>query len=139
MRLLPRLAVVNITGFALIGGAASQGWVSEIWHGDSSRLSTVIAGLFLVGLYFIVVHKIDNAKWIATALVKLGLVGTVLGFIQALGGVKLDAVGDPAAIAPMVAALVSGMGVALYTTLVGAVLNLWISINVRIVNAHGQG
>jgi predicted metal-binding membrane protein len=34
-----------------------------------------------------------------------------------------------ASIAPMVTKLIEGMSVALYTTLVGGVLNIWLSIN----------
>jgi hypothetical protein len=55
----------------------------------------------------------------------------VLGFVIALSGVNPEAAGDVRAIAPMVTALISGMSVALYTTLVGAVLHLWLMVNYR--------
>lgn len=137
MQLIPRLAAVNIAGLALVGGAASQGWVTDIWNGDSSRLSAVIAALFVFGMVLSFrPNSRQTVRWIGSSLVKLGLVGTVLGFIQALSGVRLDNVADPAAIGPMVAALVAGLGVALYTTLVGAILNLWLSLNLRVIDAH---
>ena len=66
-------------------------------------------------------------------LVMLGLLGTVLGFIIALGGVNPDTVADTAGIRPMVAQLVSGMSLALYTTLVGGWLYIWHLMNSRIV------
>ncbi len=53
----------------------------------------------------------------------------LLGFVIALSGVNPEAAGDVRAIAPMVTALISGMSVALYTTLIGAVLNLWLMVN----------
>ena len=46
---------------------------------------------------------------IANNLVLLGLIGTIVGFIIALSGVDPDAVGDAAAIAPMVSTLMHGM------------------------------
>jgi hypothetical protein len=53
----------------------------------------------------------------------------VIGFIMSLGGVDAGKVGDVASIGPMVSRLIEGMSVALYTTLVGSVLNIWLSIN----------
>jgi hypothetical protein len=38
-------------------------------------------------------------------------------------------VADVEAIAPMVSTLISGMSTALYTTLVGAILNVWLTAN----------
>ena len=77
--------------------------------------------------------RLGGVRHIATALVILGLIGTVLGFIEALGGVSANAAGSAEAIAPMVTTLIEGMSVALYTTLVGAVLNLWLMANYRLL------
>ena len=77
--------------------------------------------------------RIAPVRHIANGLVFLGLIGTVIGFIIALSGVDADAVADVNAIGPMVSTLISGMSVALYTTLVGAVLNVWLMINYRLL------
>ena len=76
-------------------------------------------------------NRIAVVRQVAASLVLLGLIGTVLGFVIALSGVNPEAAGDVRAIAPMVTALISGMSVALYTTLVGAVLHLWLMVNYR--------
>ncbi len=68
-------------------------------------------------------------RHIAGTLVLLGLIGTVIGFIMALSGVKPEVASDAKSIAPMVTALIQGMSVALYTTLVGGVLNIWLMVN----------
>lgn len=73
------------------------------------------------------VARISLIRWIANILVVLGLIGTVVGFIMALSGVNPSIIGDVAMIGPMVASMVEGMGTALYTTLVGALLNIWLS------------
>ncbi len=72
-------------------------------------------------------------RHIASSLVILGLIGTVIGFMIALSGVDPDVVSDISAVGPMVSTLITGMSVALYTTLVGAVLNVWLMVNYRLL------
>jgi biopolymer transport protein ExbB/TolQ len=74
-------------------------------------------------------------RFTANLVVLLGLIGTVVGFIMALGGVDPEAGGDASAIGPMVSTLIKGMSVALYTTLVGAVLNIWLMINYQMLSS----
>lgn len=70
---------------------------------------------------------------IANTLVFLGLIGTVIGFIVALAGVDPAMSGSVHQVAPMVSSLIEGMGIALYTTLVGAVLHVWLIVNHRML------
>ena len=70
--------------------------------------------------------RISVVRLIANNLIILGLIGTVIGFIISLGGVDAERVADIASVAPMVSTLIKGMSVALYTTLVGAVLHVWL-------------
>jgi biopolymer transport protein ExbB/TolQ len=77
--------------------------------------------------------RIAAVRHIANSLVLLGLIGTVIGFIIALSGVDPQQAADVAAIGPMVSTLIQGMSVALYTTLVGAVLNIWLMVNYRLL------
>jgi hypothetical protein len=69
----------------------------------------------------------------ADSLVFLGLVGTVIGFIVALSGVDPQTSAQVDEVASMVATLVTGMSIALYTTLVGAVLHVWLMVNHRLL------
>ena len=62
---------------------------------------------------------VATAMVTAAALVVLGLVGTVIGFIIALSGVTAEDAGDVSTVRPMISTLISGMSVALYTTLGG--------------------
>jgi MotA/TolQ/ExbB proton channel family len=79
--------------------------------------------------------RIASIRHIGNSLVFLGLLGTVIGFIMALSGVDAQSAGDVDAIGPMVTTLIDGMSVALYTTLVGAVLNIWLMINYRLLES----
>ena len=181
--LLFRFIVVNMAGFALLGAAHFQGWVTIAAKADSTGIVFLIFGLFLVGLvicgmriwrtsaelnliktydplepsrvtgYLQAVKlrsggsrsltansfrikmgsRIGIVRHIANTLVFLGLIGTVLGFIIALSGVDPDLASDVKSVGPMVSTLINGMSVALYTTLVGAVFNIWLMINYRLL------
>lgn len=78
-------------------------------------------------------HRITVIRHIANSLVLLGLIGTVVGFIIALSGVDPEQAADVKAVAPMISTLIEGMSTALYTTLVGAVLNVWLMANHQIL------
>ncbi len=72
-------------------------------------------------------------RHIANSLVLLGLIGTVIGFIIALSGVNPETATQVENVAAMVSTLINGMSVALNTTLVGAVLYVWLIINYGIL------
>ena len=78
-------------------------------------------------------HRIAPVRHLASTLVLLGLIGTIIGFVIALSGVNQDAVTDAAAIGPMVATLLHGMAMALFKTLVGSVLNVWLMVDYRLL------
>jgi hypothetical protein len=79
--------------------------------------------------------RLGAVRQIASALVLIGLIGTVLGFIVVLGGVNPESASDVSAVGPMISTLVEGMGIALYTTLVGAVLNIWLMANCQVLSS----
>lgn len=78
-------------------------------------------------------HRIAGVRHIANSLVFLGLIGTVIGFIIALSGVDPAATAEVDKVAAMVSTLIKGMSIALYTTLLGAVLNVWLIVDYRIL------
>jgi len=69
----------------------------------------------------------------ADSLVFLGLVGTVIGFIVALSGIDPQTSAQADQVASMVSTLVAGMSIALYTTLFGSVLHVWLMVNHRLL------
>ena len=78
-------------------------------------------------------QNITIVRHLASSLVFLGLIGTVLGFIIALSGVDPDMAGEAENIGPMVSALIAGMSTALVTTLVGSLLNIWLMANYQLL------
>jgi hypothetical protein len=79
------------------------------------------------------VARIAPVRHVANSLVFLGLIGTVIGFIIALSGVDPATAASVESIGPMVSTLIGGMSVALYTTLVGSILNVWLMFNYRLL------
>lgn len=104
-------------------------YLEDVGDRDSGSRSISASRLKLV-----LSSHIAVVQHIANSLVMLGLVGTVVGFIIALSGVDPQLAGNVDSIAPMVAELIHGMSVALYTTLVGAVLHLWLKVNYLILS-----
>ncbi len=98
----------------------------ELHDGESRSIKSQMVRLKLSNRIAIVRHT-------ANSLVFLGLVGTVIGFIVALSGVDPETISSAEAVGPMVAKLIQGMSIALYTTLVGAVLYLWLIVNHRML------
>lgn len=78
-------------------------------------------------------NRIVVVRHFANALVFLGLIGTVIGFVIALSGVDPSSAGDANKAGAMVATLIEGMSVALNTTLVGSILYVWLIVNHRIL------
>ena len=78
-------------------------------------------------------QRISVIRHISNCLVLLGLIGTVIGLVIALSGVEPQEAGDVKAIAPMVSTMIEGMSTALYTTLIGALLNLWLLTNYQLL------
>ncbi len=90
-------------------------------------------GILASSLRLKLTQRIAVVRNVAGSLVILGLIGTVIGFIIALSGVQPDQASDVKAITPMISTLISGMSTALYTTLVGSVLNIWLMINYHVL------
>lgn len=82
------------------------------------------------------IAKMQWIRRIASSLVQLGLIGTVYGTMIFMLNIDLAAIADIERVAEVFGVVMNGMGIALYTTLVGAVLNLWLSYNYGIVE-HG--
>ena len=111
-------------------GTRAHEYLQLVRGGDGQRRST-IASLLKMKL----ASRLEGIRYIANLLVLLGLIGTVIGFIIALSGIDPSRVGNAESIAPMVAGMLQGMAVALYTTLAGSLLNIWLMLNFRLLTS----
>lgn len=139
-----KLTIFNLAGFALLFVGYINGLLQKVYEADQSKISLAIFGLFLVGLYyaFKAAYKrtdrpyiktagpnLTSLNFIAGACVTLGLIGTVLGFIYAFSGIENSDSISINNLSQLVSEFIVGVGIAFYTTLVGAVLGLWLLTN----------
>jgi len=118
----------DLERFVSIPGSPAPAYLDPaIGHSADSRV------LLASSLRLRLASRVAPIRHIANSLVMLGLIGTVVGFIIALAGVRPEVASDVAAIGPMVSTLIGGMSVALYTTLVGSLLHVWLMVNVRLL------
>lgn len=182
--LIFRFLLTNMIGFALLAAAYLHGFLDTVKIDDPTRLSVLISGLFVAGLFLCglriarvsrelnevrspaprrdskvgqylalvetagaegrtiaadalrlkLTSRIIAIRHMANTLVILGLLGTVVGFIISLGGVRPEVATNANAVTPMIATLVQGMSVALGNTLIGGVLNVWLNANYYILS-----
>ncbi len=119
---------------ALFAAAARLGWLEMVWEADVSYLSSLILLLFVWAQVSIFRDKWDDVDFCAEQMPNFGLIGTVVGFILALLTLDPSAATTADGAKEMVTTLVSGMGVALYTTLVGSLGYIWVALQSHIFN-----
>ncbi|MFK7858335.1 MAG: MotA/TolQ/ExbB proton channel family protein [Granulosicoccus sp.] len=132
-RLSVAIFIVFMVGFLI---SCWRAWqinreIDDLSQGISK--SSLILTTSIGSLRLKLTQRIASVRHIANTLVLLGLIGTVLGFIIALSGVDPDTASDVNSIAPMVTVLIQGMSTALYTTLIGSVLNVWLTANYQLL------
>jgi len=125
-----------------------SGTFTKIYEGDPSMLSFVIMGFAVyasarIGLltwkfgrlrenapqHELVKIDIDKESgWLAsTKCSRIGLLGTMAGFIIALGGLSNLVLNDPVSMQGVITSMAKGVNIALYTTLVGQLCNIILS------------
>jgi MotA/TolQ/ExbB proton channel family len=135
---LSRCVVVQAIGAAGLVGLWIAGIAGKPFEGDTAFLCWLIAGIAALGILCVFLQRWRDVEWLATHVVRIGLLGTVVGLIIAFSAAKAGGSADPSEIGQMIAAVVDGMYVALYATLLGIATNLWLKINLRLLgHAHG--
>lgn len=76
----------------------------------------------------------ETAWWFCAATIKLGLLGTVVGFIVMSTQLGKSQSFELAEVQQLLQQMTSGMAIALYTTLVGLVANLWLGLQLLLLD-----
>jgi hypothetical protein len=130
---LSRCVVLQAIGAAGIAGLWVAGIAGKPFEGENAFLCWLIVTLAALGILCVFLRRWRDVQWLATHVVRLGLLGTVVGLIIAFSAAKTGGSADPSEIRPMIAAVVDGMYVSLYATLLGIATNLWLKINLRVL------
>jgi hypothetical protein len=80
----------------------------------------------------------ETAWWFASAAIKLGLLGTVVGFIAMSLQIGRMANFDFDQIQTLLKRMTEGMAIALYTTLVGLIANLWLGFMLMLLDRQAD-
>jgi hypothetical protein len=135
---IARCVTLQTLGAALIAGLYLAGVAGKPFQGDNAFLCWIIVGMGIIGVTCVFTQRWRDVHWIATHVVRIGLLGTVIGLIVAFSAAAGGDSSDPSAVKAMVGQVVSGMYVSLYATLLGIATNLWLKINLRLLgNDHG--
>jgi hypothetical protein len=134
---LSRCIVLQAVGLAGIAALWIAGLANKPFE-TNGILAILILAIGLAGVACVFLQRWRDVQWIATHVVRVGLLGTVIGLIAAFSSVRGGASNDPNQIREMIAAVVDGMYISLYATLLGIGCNLWLKINLRLLgNYHG--
>jgi len=113
-----------------------QGWLADYVLSDRTGISQAIAILGIVGSFYMLrawreqwgyERHLSTAGTIASWCVQLGLLGTLVGMLIALGGVVTAS--GAAELKGMVASLVEGMRIAIGTSIIGCIAALFLGIH----------
>ena|SRR5438874_12955704 len=128
-----RFAVLQAIGGAGIVGLWIAGIADKPFAGNNAFLCWLIVAIGILGVACVFLRRWRDVKWLAVHVVRLGLLGTVVGLIIAFSAAKSGGSADPSEIRTMIATVIDGMYVSLYATLLGIGTNLWLKINLRLL------
>lgn len=135
---LSRAVVLQAIGAAMLAGLWIAGLAGKPFEGNNGAVCWIILGMGLLGIGCVFMQRWKDVQWLATHVVRIGLLGTVVGLIIAFSAAGQGGSTNPDEIKPMISAVVNGMYVSLYATLLGIGTNLWLKINLRLLgNFHG--
>ncbi len=130
---LSRCTVLQAIGAAAIGGLWISGVAQKPFQGDNAFLCWLIAAIGALGILCVFLQRWRDVEWLATHVVRIGLLGTVIGLIVAFSAARMGGSADPNEIRAMISSVIDGMYVSLYATLLGIATNLWLKINLRLL------
>jgi hypothetical protein len=128
-----RFIVLQAIGAAGISGLWIAGLAEKPFAGTNAIVCWIIAAMGALGILCVFLQRWRDVEWLATHVVRIGLLGTVVGLIVAFSAASMGGSADPNQIRPMIASVVDGMYVSLYATLLGIATNLWLKINLRLL------
>lgn len=96
-------------------------------HGRSADVAAQLLGERTHGPH-------ETAWWFAAATIKLGLLGTVVGFIVMASQIGNMPSFDIDQVQNLLKKMTQGMAIALYTTLVGLIANLWLGLQLMLMD-----
>jgi len=124
----------GVAGFVFLWVA---GLADNPFESRSALMCATILTIGSIGLLRASLQHWRDVQWITTHVVRIGLLGTVIGLNIAFSLATTGGAGSNEDIKPMIAGVVSGMYVSLYATQFGIGTNLRLKLNMRLLgNQH---
>jgi hypothetical protein len=133
---LSRFVVLQAIGAAFVTALWIAGVAGRPFEGATAILCWIIVAVGGIGILCASLRRWRDVQWIATHVVRIGLLGTVVGLIIAFSAAREGGATDTDGVKAMIAAVVDGMYVSLYATLLGIGINLWLKINLRLLGGR---
>lgn len=121
-----RFAVLNVAAAAVMILLAIGGYLTEAYAGPGKYGVIGASGLLVLALALMAFDQWHRAKWITKHMTAFGLVGTVIGVIEAFTHANYG--GDAKS---ALASVGLGIGLALFSTLSGILGYLWLDLVTR--------
>lgn len=148
----------NIFGCGLLIALFQAGWVTKIYQADVYHIIKIMVLIFALGMWTVgqrifALNKILNTpalpstsaqveaaklrlgqsskfvSHLASTLLFMGLLGTMLGFYYATNSIDQKLISDASQVGPMVAGLLNGVSLKLLSSIVGTALCVWLIQN----------
>ena len=130
---LSRCTLLQVIAGAFIAALWMAGLAEKPFVGESGVVCAIILAVGAAGILCVYLQRWKDVQWIATHVVRIGLLGTVIGLIIAFSAASSSAGGSPDEVRTLISSVVNGMYVSLYATLMGIGFNLWLKINLRLL------
>ena len=128
-----RWIVLNVLLVAGIFAAYLANLAQKPFEGSSAYLCMIVSAVFVVGLVASLFQRWNDVQWVARHILRLGLLGTVIGLIIAFSAAGEANTNNPEELRAMLLHTIDGMFVALFVTLFGIGANLWLKLNCRLL------
>jgi hypothetical protein len=133
MKTLAHWIILNTVALSVSFYLYVVGVVSTAFENDALYINEAILVVFVIGMLG-AIFKWRGTQWCADTLVGLGFFGTLFGVWSAFGSIKPENIVDVQSVVPILANLISGIGVAIWTTMIGLYFYTWLTANMVILD-----
>src|SRR5262249_54477145 len=114
---LSRCVVVQAIGVACVAALWIVGLAAKPFEGANAPLCWLIIGIGAIGIACVFLQRWNDVQWIATHVVRLGLLGTVVGLIIAFSAARHGGSTDANEVKSMIASVVDRIYLSLHPPL----------------------
>lgn len=105
------------------------------WANDVLYIVPTILGMFALGLVGNLLGNKKLGEWCAEHMIFLGFLGTLYGMWLAFGGLGETAMNSAGTVSDVIENLLAGFGAAVWTTITGAFMSVWLSANIEFIDS----